>query len=72
MRLLRVERLWQLLLRPSQETQARQRRFAARMNPKALIPVHGVNWDGEDATFSSIQRWMERHLTFKRRRVDCV
>jgi ribonuclease J len=33
------------------------RRFTARMNPKALIPVHGVNWDSEAATFSSsIQR----------------
>lgn len=32
------------------------RRFAARMNAKALIPVHGVNWDGEAASFSSIQR----------------
>jgi ribonuclease J len=32
------------------------RRFAQRIAPKALIPVHGQAWDGEASGFSSIRR----------------
>lgn len=32
------------------------RRFATAMNPKALIPVHGINWDSEANGFPPIQR----------------
>jgi Predicted hydrolase of the metallo-beta-lactamase superfamily len=32
------------------------RKFARRINPKVLIPVHGVAWDDERAGFSNILR----------------
>lgn len=32
------------------------REFASRINPKVLIPVHGVAWDDERAGFSNILR----------------
>jgi ribonuclease J len=32
------------------------RRFATAINPKAIIPVHGVNWDSETSGFPPIQR----------------
>lgn len=32
------------------------RRFAGKINPKTLIPVHGVNWDGEVDGFPPIRR----------------
>jgi ribonuclease J len=32
------------------------RSFAGKINPKALIPVHGVNWDSEAGGFPPIRR----------------
>jgi ribonuclease J len=32
------------------------RRFASKISPKTLIPVHGVNWDGELVGFPPIRR----------------
>ena len=35
------------------------REFASRINPKLLIPVHGIAWDHEQAGFSNILRLVD-------------
>jgi ribonuclease J len=35
------------------------RKFASRINPKLLIPVHGVAWDREQVGFSNILRLVD-------------
>ena len=36
-----------------------RREFARRINPKLLIPVHGIAWDHEQAGFSNILRLVD-------------
>jgi ribonuclease J len=38
------------------------REFASRINPKLLIPVHGIAWDHEQAGFSNILRLVDGEL----------